>query len=262
MRWLITAGNTQTPIDQVRCITNIFTGKTGATIAWAAWDAGMQVTLATSHPEALQAVRAESTPTDRFRVLPYRTFDDLANILEVETTQGEYDTIVHCAAVSDYRVAGIFSPETGTSFDSTAATWHTTDRGPAKLVDRQAGKVKSDEPELWMRLVRTPKLIDRIRNPWGFRGVLVKFKLEVGPTEAELRQIAVKSRQQSDADLIVANTLEGASDWAIIGPVLESVDATDAAADADAYPRIERNALASRLYQEVARLHATRYRRG
>ena len=30
MKILVTAGNTQTPIDQVRCITNVFSGRTGA----------------------------------------------------------------------------------------------------------------------------------------------------------------------------------------------------------------------------------------
>jgi phosphopantothenate-cysteine ligase/phosphopantothenoylcysteine decarboxylase/phosphopantothenate--cysteine ligase len=33
MNILVTAGNTQTPIDKVRCLTNIFSGETGARIA-------------------------------------------------------------------------------------------------------------------------------------------------------------------------------------------------------------------------------------
>ena len=33
MKILVTAGNTQTPIDRVRSITNIFSGRTGARIA-------------------------------------------------------------------------------------------------------------------------------------------------------------------------------------------------------------------------------------
>src|SRR5438034_5300092 len=86
------------------------------------------------------------------------------------------------------------------------------------MVDRAAGKVKSDEDELWLRLVRTPKLVDLILSAWGFRGVLVKFKLEVGKTEEQLLAIAEKSRTQSGADLMVANTLEGAQEWALLGP--------------------------------------------
>ena len=93
------------------------------------------------------------------------------------------------------------------------------------LVDRWAGKVKSNEPELWLRLVQTPKLIDQIREPWGFRGVLVKFKLEVGLNEDQLLEIAEASRRQSNADLMVANTQEGMGEWALRRPHRRKVSA-------------------------------------
>ena len=44
MNILVTAGNTQVFIDQVRCITNIFTGRTGAAIAVEAYRRGHSVT--------------------------------------------------------------------------------------------------------------------------------------------------------------------------------------------------------------------------
>jgi phosphopantothenate---cysteine ligase (CTP) len=44
MNLLVTAGNTQTPIDRVRCITNIFTGRTGAQVALEAHRRGHAVT--------------------------------------------------------------------------------------------------------------------------------------------------------------------------------------------------------------------------
>ena len=53
MRFLVTAGNTQTHIDKVRCLTNIFSGRTGGRIAAAAHGRGHTVCLLTSHPEAL-----------------------------------------------------------------------------------------------------------------------------------------------------------------------------------------------------------------
>ena len=96
-----------------------------------------------------------------------------------------------------------------------------TATGPGQapaLVDRAAGKVKSDEPELWLRLFRAPKLIDMVRGAWGFRGKLVKFKLEVGTSDERLLEIAEHSRIHSQADWMVANTLEGASSWAYLGP--------------------------------------------
>ena len=40
MNLLVTAGNARVYIDQVRCLTNIFTGRTGAAIALEAYERG------------------------------------------------------------------------------------------------------------------------------------------------------------------------------------------------------------------------------
>jgi phosphopantothenate---cysteine ligase (CTP) len=110
MNLLVTAGNTQTPIDRVRCITNIFSGRTGAQIAARAFDRGHRVTLLTSHPEALADL-----PSARPRVTPdwtthtYRTFDDLERLMADHIPGGRFDAVIHAAAVSDYHVAGVFA---------------------------------------------------------------------------------------------------------------------------------------------------------
>jgi phosphopantothenate---cysteine ligase (CTP) len=210
MNLLVTAGNTQVPIDRVRCITNTFTGRTGAAIAQEAHRRGHTVTLLTSHPDTVSI--AAGAP--RWHCVTYRTFDDLDDAMAAHIRGGRLDAVIHVAAVSDYRVVGVFAPMQGTRFDASDASWH--GESP-RLLNRAAGKVKSDEPELWLRLVRTPKLVDLIRGEWGFRGALVKFKLEVAVSEAELLAIAERSRRQSDADWMVANTLEGAADWAYLG---------------------------------------------
>ncbi|MBX7104462.1 MAG: bifunctional phosphopantothenoylcysteine decarboxylase/phosphopantothenate synthase [Gemmataceae bacterium] len=203
MRMLVTAGNTQVQIDRVRSITNIFTGKTGGRIALAAHEAGHAVTLLTSHPEVLHEL-GTIPRDDRWTLHPYRTFDDLEGLLESHVRTGNYDAIVHVAAVSDYRSAGVYRWQPGAAEPT--------------LLDRAIGKIKSDEPELWLRLVRTPKLVDQMRTVWGFAGILVKFKLEVGLDDLELLAVAEKSRAHSQADLMVANTLDGADAWAYLGP--------------------------------------------
>ena len=53
-------------------------------------------------------------------------------------------------------------------------------------------------PELWLRLVRAPKLVDKIRRDWNFRGTLVKFKLEVGISAEQLQEIAEKAKLEFD----------------------------------------------------------------
>lgn len=212
MRIFVTAGNTQVSIDRVRCITNIFTGRTGAAIALEAHRRGHVVTLATSHPEVIEAPPI----SEGWRCVAYRTFDELETLMLEHIGRVGQDAVVHCAAVSDYRSAGIFAPIASTRFDEAKLTWQDPRQEPG-LVDRSAGKVKSDEPELWLRLLRAPKLVDKIRGEWNFRGILVKFKLEVGIPEKELQAISEESRQKSDANWMVANTLEGAANWALLG---------------------------------------------
>src|SRR5206468_1268693 len=117
-------------------------------------------------------------PELRGSVVAYRTFDHLRAGMEEFVRRGGsdgggLDAIIHTAAVSDYLAAGVYAPGPGTTFRAEAGRWEGS--APA-LVDRTAGKVKSDEPELWLRLVRASKLIDLVRGEWGFRGILVKFK--------------------------------------------------------------------------------------
>jgi hypothetical protein len=179
---------------------------------------------------------------ERWRLFSYRTFDDLEQLMEAQIGEGKPDAVIHCAAVSDYQTAGVFAPAPLTRFRADGH-WESTSPELPKLIDRSAGKVKSDEPELWLRLVRAPKLIDRIRKPWGFAGIVVKFKLEVGVGAEALLDIAEASRRHSGANLMVANTLEEADSWAYLGPV------------ANGYDRINRAALAARLFDEIERLH-------
>ena len=221
MKLLVTAGNTQTPIDRVRCITNIFSGRTGAAIAVAAHDRGHDVTLCTSHPEVIDVMPAgrPRSATD-WRVEKYRTFEDLESLLASSVPGGGFDAIVHAAAVNDYHVVGTFA------------------RVGEEFVDVSAGKVKGHHADLWLRLKPAPKLIDQFRIEWKFAGKLVKFKLEVVATDGELLAIAEKSRVHSSADLMVANTLEGMRDWAFVGA-------------GDSYRKIARAELAASLLDAI-----------
>jgi phosphopantothenoylcysteine synthetase/decarboxylase len=244
MHVLVTAGNTLVAIDRVRCLTNIFTGRTGARIALAAHARGHTVTLLTSHPEVIATLcQSTAVPTDRWNVQSYQTFEDLRQLMEASIAQGRPDTVIHCAAVSDYLAGGIYAPAPATRFRPDAGHWESTGSALPALVDRAAGKVKSDEPELWLRLIRAPKLIDHIRTDWQFNGVLVKFKLEVGVSDEQLLGIAERSRRHSSADLMVANTLEDSERWAFVGPI------------ADRYERVNRDQLASFLLAAVQRKH-------
>lgn len=200
-KMLVTAGSTATNIDKVRIVTNIFKGRTGETIALAAADAGWDVTLLTSRP-APEGCACQGPPM--FRRIRYRTFDELAGQLERHVVLKHYDAIVHSAAVSDYRPVAVH---------------HMDDDGQLQRLGHEGSsrsKIPSTHDRLFIEMLPTYKLIDCIRNPWGFKGKLVKFKLQVDMGDEELISIAGRSIRTSDADWIVANCLEWSADWAYI----------------------------------------------
>jgi phosphopantothenate---cysteine ligase (CTP) len=189
MKLLVTTGNTQTPIDQVRCITNIFSGRTGTRIALEAVARGHDVRLMTSTPELINQLASTGTDLQRLTILPYRTFDELAHLMEDHIRDGKFDAVVHSAAVSDYLLEGIYADPNSTPID-------------------QSGKISSKHEALWMKLIPAPKLVDRIRSDWAFVGKLITFKLEVNIDEEELKNRATAAMLRSNVDLIVANRQE------------------------------------------------------
>lgn len=238
MKCLVTAGNTQVLIDKVRCITNIFSGKTGTQIALDLTQNGHEVVLLTSKPEVVNQLAVNQDLSNRLLVYPYQTFEELQSLMTEQITQGQFQAIVHSAAVSDYLSAGIYAPISGTTFNKKSLEW--SSKHIPSMRDVSAGKVKSNHEELWLKFTRAPKLIDLIRREWGYHGKLVKFKLEVGVDESQLEKIAESSRLQSQADLMVANTLEGMNDWALVGPIHGN------------YLKVDRQQLSSRLAEWIA----------
>ena len=218
MKMLITAGGTRAYVDPVRCFSTIFTGKTGATVATTAWNRGHTVSFLTSNPDQLPEIPDQSTLSERrFQTTVYSSFDDLTMLLQKHVRSGEYDVIIHTASIAEYLVAGAYTPDAGTQFQSRSQTWEAP--GVPKFVERKPGQLDGTEAEVWVRLMRAPRLIDRFRPQWGFRGTLVVFKTLSGRNDAELIAAADEARGNNFADLIAANTAESSKHWAILGPV-------------------------------------------
>lgn len=172
---LVTAGPTWVAIDKVRVITNIFSGKLGLIIAETAQKMGADVVF------MLGPGRISVPENKKIKILRFRYFDDLLNLVNKNIKPGRFDAIIHSAAVSDYMPL------------------------PSK-----EKKIKSGKKNLIIRFKPTIKIVDLIRkiDPKTF---LVKFKLEVGLSEKELIDIAYNSMLQSNADLMVANDFEMAA---------------------------------------------------
>jgi len=202
---LVTAGPTREKIDAVRDWGNIFTGQTGLDLALAFLQLG-PVTLLTSNPGHARAYDGYSAGRGMLGTEVFHTHAELKDLLAERMTSGDrVDVVAMTAAVADYRTSGVYRVVSRTPAGET----QNAERWVVERVSGAAGegKVKSTFDEIAVVGERTEKLIDMFRGTWGFKGVLVKFKLEVGLSDAELIRVAAASRTASGADLMVANTL-------------------------------------------------------
>ena len=100
MRFLITAGPTQEPIDPVRYISNRSSGQMGYALAEAAVAAGHEVTLISG--------RVTLPPPAGVDVVRVVTSDEMHDAVHRHVAQT--DVLIMCAAVADYKPAK-FSPQ-------------------------------------------------------------------------------------------------------------------------------------------------------
>jgi len=167
---LITAGPTWVPIDTVRVISNIATGKTGILLAKVLAKQGAKVTLMLGPVETCCIDK-------NIKVIYFKFFDELSLLLKNELKRQHYDIVIHSAAVSDYR----------------------------PLLSSKK-KLSSSAKKLTLALKQTPKIIDYLRgaSPDSF---LVGFKFEPDLTENRLVSEARSLIKRAHLDLAVANTV-------------------------------------------------------
>lgn len=169
---LITSGGTQEPIDQVRFIANRSTGTTGATIADALIEAGIEVTY-------LHASSAK-LPFNTCNKISFNTFTDLQVALFDLLQAQKFDALIHAAAVSDYSLA-----ET-----------------PA------VGKISSAPDQLVLKLKKNIKLVDQVQKISQNKDiVLVAFKMTANPAKEIQEQAVSNLFQTSHAKLVVHNDM-------------------------------------------------------
>jgi len=175
-------GNTQVPIDRVRCLTNIFTGRTGAAIGWEACARGHRVTLITSHPETVaRPMRlrrgknaAKRSPTRRSRNCRILWRDRSAPGVFRRSSTPRQSAITSPPVCSRRRRAlpSLPAPELGAATMAKRACWTALRQSE----ERRTGAVAALDAGAQARGPHPHRL--------GFPGTLVKFKLEVGLTSS------------------------------------------------------------------------------
>ncbi len=173
MRILVTSGATREPIDAVRFLSNVSTGRTGALLADALAHHGHAVTLL--HGEAaVRPATASPVATEAFS-----STENLQAQLRRLLGTGNYDAVIHAAAVSDYRP-----------------------------VETCGGKLTSYAPELTLHLVPTPKLLPALKHYAPRPLKVIGFKLTAG-ADAEGRSVAVaKLFAAGTVDAVIHNDMD------------------------------------------------------
>ena len=172
IRALVTAGGTREPIDDVRVVTNLSTGRFGAAISSALAERGVEVTLLASHALAERADWLDP----RIAVQPFGSFRDLSEAL-AQRCATPPDLIFMAAAVADYSPAP------------------------------QTGKIDSTPDQYTLTMHRNPKLLATLRGMCGAATTLVGFKLTSGASSEALCERALQQIQTNQLDACVANDL-------------------------------------------------------
>jgi phosphopantothenoylcysteine decarboxylase/phosphopantothenate--cysteine ligase len=176
MKVIVTSGATREPIDSVRFISNLSSGRTGATICEVLVARGYAVTQlhGVDSTRAMGVIRREEF-TDHI---------SLDSRLRAMLRDGDCDTLIHAAAVGDFRI----------------------DK-PHPHVKLESGR------ELELRLRPTPKIIDRIRGyAVGRPMTLVGFKLTHDPDVSRQAGAARELLARCGADYIVQNDVTDIGD--------------------------------------------------
>ena len=187
---LITAGPTWVAIDSARVISNIATGQTGFILAKECKKLGAQVTLLLGPGSFYQKITG-------IKIINFKYFTQLKQLLKNELKTGKYSAIIHAAAVSDYQL-------------------------PTTIKDKISSQLKN----LKLNLVPTEKLIYSLKK-YAPTLIRVGFKFEPQATKEMLIKKAVALLKTADLNLVVANSnkksgyqayiLDGKNKW---GPIL------------------------------------------
>ena len=178
MKILITSGATREPIDKVRFITNMSTGRTGAALAEVLSSLGNDVTYL--HGEGA------AVPKAKVCIENFKDFRDLDEKLKRNLSGQKIDVVIHAAAVSDYSVENV------------------THAGETLSTDKKLASRGS----LVIKLSSNFKILNRIKNySRDTNPKVVGFKLTYSDDVNVQIESIKKLFHEGNVDLVVHNDL-------------------------------------------------------
>jgi phosphopantothenate-cysteine ligase len=213
VKMIITAGGTSEPIDRVRSIGNISTGRLGSLIA--------KAFALRNDIEKIYYVCGRTAVLPPPEKTEIRYVDDVASLetaIRQILGQDSVDIIVHGMAVSDYRVKGT------TSAAMIAKTFTERPKPPASMNEREAesffaslleasdtvagsnGKISSHIDHMVLVMERTPKIISLFQT-LSPKAVLVGFKLLDHVPQDVLIDTAYAVLKENRCRFVLANDL-------------------------------------------------------
>ena len=170
---LVTGGATPAPIDNVRILTNRFTGRLSGCIAEELYLRGAKVKL----------IRGQGSyaPPSYLPHRPIDTYDEYHHDVIEELSYHNYQWAIFSAAVADYQPKQIFP-----------------------------GKIPSGDALQSIELIPTVKVIAKVREKFPYLG-MITFKYQENVTHEELIAIANRRLQQG-YQMVVANRGEEKGD--------------------------------------------------
>jgi phosphopantothenate-cysteine ligase len=201
MNVIVAGGGTIAPIDDVRHITNVSTGRFAAAITEACLGRGCSVWHIHT-PGAL-------VPFHRLASFALDTPEPAAEHARLETLRGRWRAVrdrlslnpLALGTVADYAntLRGILESR---SIDVVFLPIAVSDYEP----EPKPGKISSDHESITISCGRAPKVIRSVRD-WSPEAYLVGFKLLSNASRAQLLESAAESGRRNRLDLVVANDL-------------------------------------------------------
>lgn len=213
---IITSGPTNERLDAVMKITNMSTGALGAKIA-DDFIANKNEEIEKLYYLSTKLSRKPTISSTKLECINIETTDDLINELRTLLINNKIDTVIHSAAVGDYK--GDYSITASMLAEEIAQKIYNRNQ-PLEILKEEVlaiirnpevkvsdeHKISSYEKDLMFKLTLTPKVIGEIKKISPATD-LIGFKLLDGVPLTELIEVATKLREKNQAKYIIANDL-------------------------------------------------------